>query len=267
VRFSILMVVQGRGRLGYDYRYGLASLLYATVASSSRDYCDFLHDVGFEVRGRHFRLFTFSDLEPLADKKWTADGLLYEAGDTFRWQVSSPVSEFIREVAHGLFQIQNPHIGPMPVHFADVAIDPDPPAPSHAVFRTLSPITMSVHDTQYRKHYLTPDEDWSGPVTENLRNKVRALTGEVNHGFVTVEFDQEFIRRRESHGRHVTKLCAYKDIRIRAVAAPFSVTGDSELIAIGYDAGFGDANPAGFGMVEYMQVAGRERDDNRRADR
>jgi len=56
VRFSIVIVSQGRGCLGYDYRYSLTSLLYATVASSSRDYCDFLHDIGFEARGRHFRL-------------------------------------------------------------------------------------------------------------------------------------------------------------------------------------------------------------------
>jgi CRISPR-associated endoribonuclease Cas6 len=155
----------------------------------------------------------------------------------------------------------------MPIHFVDVAIDADPAVPSHAIFRTLSPVTMSVHDAEHRKHYLTPDDDWSAPITENLRNKVRALTGQVNHGTVTLTFDKEFIRKRESSGRHVTKLCTYKDIKIRAVAAPFTVTGDPELITMGYDAGFGDANPEGFGMVDHVKEVWKERNDNRRVDR
>lgn len=252
MRFAVNMIALNDGVLGYDYRYHLSSLIYKVLASASEDYCAFLHEVGFENRGHHFRLFTFSDLRSIVPIHWTPQGMSYHAGDLFEWQVSSPVEQFICELAQGLFCVNDPFIGTMQVRFADVHVESHPPSTNKEKFRTLSPITMSTHDEQQRKHYLTPGEEWSGPITRNLMHKLEALTGKQSKGAVTLKFDEAYIAKRTAERKPITKLCAYKQIKVRAVAAPFIVEGDPELIAMGYEAGFGDANPAGFGMVDYV---------------
>jgi CRISPR-associated endoribonuclease Cas6 len=44
----------------------------------------------------------------------------------------------------------------------------------------------------------------------------------------------------------------YKETKIFAYLAPFTVEGDVELIRVGYECGFGDGNSKGLGMVESM---------------
>jgi CRISPR-associated endoribonuclease Cas6 len=63
------------------------------------------------------------------------------------------------------------------------------------------------------------------------------------------EFDQNYIRKRGGVER-ISKLVQFKETNIKAYQAPFRVSGSSELIELGWDCGFGNANSQGFGMVE-----------------
>ena len=56
--------------------------------------------------------------------------------------------------------------------------------------------------------------------------------------------ERKLLRRPQS------KLIDYKGIKIRGWFMHFTIQGNSELIRIGYEAGFGENNSAGFGMVE-----------------
>lgn len=87
-------------RIPINYNYPLAACMYDTLGSSSADYAGRLHNQGYEFTGKHFKLFTFSQL--LAPRcRALGDQLLIQA-DTIRWLISSPVDEFIMHFANGI---------------------------------------------------------------------------------------------------------------------------------------------------------------------
>jgi CRISPR-associated endoribonuclease Cas6 len=61
-------------------------------------------------------------------------------------------------------------------------------------------------------------------------------------------FDWDYIRGRGGSYR-VSKLVSYKNLKIKSYLAPFWVRGNPELIALGWECGFGSANSQGFGMA------------------
>ena len=70
-------------------------------------------------------------------------------------------------------------------------------------------------------------------------------------------YDPTYITRK--HGK-ISKLIHFKKInntqrtKIKGFEAPFTITADSRLIKIGYDAGFGNGNSAGLGCVKKIQI-------------
>jgi CRISPR-associated endoribonuclease Cas6 len=84
----------------------------------------------------------------------------------------------------------------------------------------------------------------------NLIEKHRALTGcDPDEDWLEFEFDQEYICRRGGVDR-ISKLVQFKETKIKSYQAPFRVSGSLELIQLGWESGFGNANSQGFGMVE-----------------
>ena len=49
-------------RLPINYNYFLASAIYGFLRESDPEYADFLHQDGYELENRRFKLFTFSQL-------------------------------------------------------------------------------------------------------------------------------------------------------------------------------------------------------------
>ena len=48
--------------LPINYNYFLASAIYRFLRESDPEYADFLHQEGYELENRRFKLFTFSQL-------------------------------------------------------------------------------------------------------------------------------------------------------------------------------------------------------------
>lgn len=251
-------------------QHALASLIYRTVALIAPDYADFLHDEGYLApsastnatdREAHktFKFFTFSRPylpdtllnKGLEDRVWFARG-------NVTWQVSSPLPEFMQALAAGLITQQVVTIGDRlgDAQFAVESIEEILPPPLLGEMRckTLSPLTVSVTETdangQRRKQFIWADDPRFGSlINANLQEKYRALCGSEPGGAVQFAFDEEYIRRRGGVNR-ISKLTQYKGTNIKAWQAPFTVTGDPELIRLGWECGFGEANSKGFGMIE-----------------
>jgi CRISPR-associated endoribonuclease Cas6 len=118
--------------------------------------------------------------------------------------------------------------------------------------RCLSPIVISVaqeRDGRLLARYLRADDPrLSEALRQNLLKKFWVVYGRAPHDSeLSVEFDKEYVRRK---GEEVYRLVDYKGTKIKGIMAPFVVRGSAELIEIGYEAGFGEKNSMGFGMVE-----------------
>ena len=249
MRIKILADVGEGITLPINYNHLLTSVIYRFLAESNPEYASFLHDEGYGVDQKRFKLFTFSQL--MAERRRiTGDRIRF--GSTLTWLVSSPVETFLSHFADTLLTEGRLTIGGHRLQIRDVTIPRVPRFQSEMQFRCLSPIVMTTvrqRNGEQVMHYCLPDDPaFSALVRQNLIRKHEVVHGRLpSDDAFTLEFDKNYITRRQ--GR-VTRLIDFKGIKVRGVLCPFRVSGSRTLIQIGYECGFGDKNSAGFGMVE-----------------
>ena len=232
--------------LPINYNYFLASAIYRFLRESDPEYAQFLHQDGYEVENRRFKLFTFSQL--MAKREIRGEQIHFHSPLT--WYVSSSQQPFLENFAAALMGAGILQIERHGLRVRDVEVLPPPRFGRQMTFRCLSPITMSTkRERNGMPHYCLPDDpQFSELVRQNLIRKYKVVHQQPpEEKSFAMTFDQAYIDKRE--GR-VTRLVDYKGIKIRGVLSPFHVIGAPELIHIGYECGFGDKNSAGFGMVD-----------------
>ena len=238
-------------RLPINYNYFLTGVIYRFLKESDPEYAHFLHQDGYELENRHFKLFTFSQL--MAQRKIQADQIHFRSPLT--WHVSSSQEPFLQNFAAALMQTGILQIERHRLRVQDVEVLRQPRFGPQMTFRCLSPITMStVHERADKlvTHYCLPDDpQFSELVRQNLIRKYEAVHKRPpTEKSFAMTFDQAYIDKRD--GR-VTRLVDFKGTKIRGILSPFHVIGAPELIHIGYECGFGDKNSMGFGMVEVLR--------------
>ena len=242
-------------RLPINYNYFLASAIYGFLRESDPEYANFLHQDGYELENRRFKLFTFSQLMA---KRREIRGDQIHFRSPLTWYVSSSQEPFLENFAAALIGVGILQIEGHRLQVQDVEVLRQPRFEPQMTFRCLSPITMSTvreREGKLAKHYCLPDDpQFSELVRQNLIRKYKAVYQHppTEESFA-MTFDQAYIEKRE--GR-VTRLVDYKSVKIRGVVSPFHVIGAPALIRVGYECGFGDKNSAGFGMAEVARRAG-----------
>jgi CRISPR-associated endoribonuclease Cas6 len=236
--------------LPLNYQYAVASLIYATLGNASIDFAARLHDDGFNVDGRKFKLFTFSRLTTVR-ARMTGDKLLLE-DPTVLLQISSPVAEFIEHFVEGLFQSESFEIAGAHFRLEQAESLPQPTFTNRVGFRALSPMTESISEGEKHPRFLAPEDDWSEIVGRNLLRKYRALHGcDPSDTGLLWRWDQAYLADTAKRGKRASVLTDIRGIKIKGWLAPFTVEGSMELIEMGYEAGFGSRNSMGFGMAEF----------------
>ena len=232
-----------------NYQRHLAGVIYGLLGSSDAEYARFLHDEGYRQEGsaKRFKFFTFSWLK--GRRRIAGQDIVFAPG-RITWYISSPVEAFLTNFATGLLTAGSLRIGPAEFAIEEVQVLPTPAFAEVAHFICLSPIVASVPLEDRRTRYVRPIEgaEFAEVVRKNLLEKYRLLHGEspADDGFEMI-FDQAYLSRDPNRGE---KLITFKETQIKAAFVPFMVAGSPELIQVGYDAGFGVKNAAGFGMVE-----------------
>jgi CRISPR-associated endoribonuclease Cas6 len=249
MRIKIICDVGKGVCLPINYNYQLASVIYQFLKQSDPEYAFFLHEDGYTVEEKHFKLFTFSQLMA-RQREIVGDEICFHSPLT--WYVSSPQETFLGNFASSLMEGGKLQIGRLQLPVQDVEVPRNPRFQSQMTFRCLSPLTMSTkreREGELVMHYCLPDDpEFSELVRQNLLRKYEAIQGrKPRDTSFTMQFDAEYIRRK---GRQVTRLVRYKDVDIKGVLCPFHAAGSPELLFVGYECGFGDKNSAGFGMVE-----------------
>ena len=230
----------------------LTGVIYQFLQESDPEYADFLHQEGYELENRRFKLFTFSQL--MAKRREIRGGQIHFRSPV-TWYVSSSQRPFLENFAAALMQMGTLQIERQRLRVQDVEVLRQPRFGPKMTFRCLSPITMSTkrqRADRLETHYCLPDDpQFSELVRQNLIRKYEAVYGEppAEKSFA-MTFDQAYMAKK---GR-VTRLVDYKGTNIRGVLCPFHVIGAPELIHVGYECGFGDKNSAGFGMAEVART-------------
>lgn len=234
----------------FSYAHALAAVIYKFLDHASPHYARFLHDEGYRAGTKRFKLFTFSQLL-IPHRKLTPEGLVC-LSEQISWQIASPIAEFVEHLAAGLLQLGEMRLGKYRFTIARVEVVPPPSFAPKMRLRCLSPIVVSRAEERAGKlmaHYLRADDpQLSEALRTNLLRKFLLVHGrEPVDTSLAVEFARGYVER---HGEGIYRLVEYKGTKIKAIMAPFVVRGSPELLEIGYEAGFGEKNSMGFGMVE-----------------
>ncbi len=207
-----------------------------------------------------------------------------------QWQISSPVDDFIQHLITGIFaegqkiEIRlgsssfnslNGLNGSLKNGFLIKRVETlqKPEFKEIMRFTCLSPITVSKVISFNRSsssnsssglnglnglsglsgplscHYLRPwEEGFSETIKNNLVKKYRLVTGkDIDAPDLEIKIDTEYMNKKSGK---IIKNINFKGTNIIGFMAPFEVTGNPELIEIGYEAGFGEKGSMGFGMVK-----------------
>jgi CRISPR-associated endoribonuclease Cas6 len=271
-----LFPANGKVILPVSYNYFLTSLIYKIIKNSSEDYSRFLHDEGYKLEEskKGFKLFTYS---MLTSKKFKIGGeKIIFLNSHVQWQISSPLDNFIQHLVTGVFaegqEIEIGHInnrssrsnslnslsGLNRFLIERVETLPRPEFKKNMKFTCLSPVTVSKVvglnslnslNGSFKCHYLRPWEDgFTEAIKNNLIKKYTLVyEKDIEDSDFAIKIDTDYMNRKSGK---ITKNINFKGTNIIGFMAPFEVTGNPELIEIGYEAGFGEKGSMGFGMVK-----------------
>jgi len=245
MRINVELRTTSDAILPWSYNGLLQGVLYSIMRRGEPQIASFLHDSGFFSDGKTYKLITFSLLR-FGSFESQRDGIrvLGEA----QWDVSSPVNALIEALVLGLLAEGEIRLGRSIFRIERVQVVPEPEFSERMTFATISPICAStgMRDEQgsFKKRFLSPSEsDFWRVINENLKRKAALITGEEPHG--DVRFDVLDEPR--------SKLLEINGVQVRGWMMRFETAGPVELLRAGYQAGFGERNAQGFGMVREIK--------------
>ena len=218
-----------------------------------------MHEQGYRLQNKAFKLFTFSLLYPGNQHKWAMheSGTMSSAEPLLQVTVSSPKEEFIEHLVIGLLREPFVWIGKERFRVETVRKLDQPELSDDMRFIMLSPLvcTTKREAEQYSQYLFPGDQEFERVLFENLCRKYQVLhRREFSGGSDQFSFgiDQAYVER--VNGK-VQKLIALKEgqsdeTMVKGTLAPFRLKAPKELIDVGYECGFGEKNSQGFGMVK-----------------
>ena len=232
-----------------SYQYELSAFIYRTIARGDSDFATWLHSNGFQLEDRKFKLFTFSQLEL---PRWKMEGdRLRVISDSLTLTLSFLPERSTEEFIKGVFSEQAFTLGDKKSKISLIVRQIESlPAPQYREvmeFQTLSPMCLSRRNEEGRIDYLSPAHEAAGEIIlNNLLRKYEAFFGKPYAG--TADFAFEPLS--EPRSKLITiKANTPQQSKIRGFMCRFRLKAPAELMRIAYEAGVGEKNSTGFGII------------------
>ncbi len=253
MRFELQLTIDKKiygNALPFSYQYELSAYIYHTLAKGNAEYAAWLHQNGFELDGKQFRLFTFSPLfAKIAIDKTKSRLLLMD--DTATLQISFLPERSTEEFVKGVFAEQQFTIGDKQskVQFTiqHVYKMQTPPIDGELRGETLSPLCLAQQTNEGKIHFYSAAEPEAGQaIINNLINKYSAFYGKSFEGETAFEWQT----LTEPRSKLITiKADTPQQTKIKGSLCKFRLKADKELLRIGYECGLGEKGSQGFGCI------------------
>ncbi len=224
--------------LPFNYQYHLASLIYRAVQRGDKDLSFELH------KKKGYKFFTFSWL--LAREREVTPAGIRLKSTRAHFFVSSPDKRFILAVLNGLLSKPEVGIGKVSAVVEHVEIVEEPKFNGKwVIFNTISPIVVRtgrlVNGRLKHRDLFPTEKKFYENLIQNLRKKYESYFGNPANGEVEVK-----VLRFEP------KRIKIKNNWHRCSLMHFAARGDGKLLEFAYQAGWGEKNSMGFGMVRVI---------------
>lgn len=226
--------LKGKGQIPFNYNIALAGAVYGPIKRVDPTLASSIHS------STSYKFFTFSFLQ-IPKREISERGIYVKDGAYFL--VSSPARNIIHSFVEGL--LEKPKVVIDRVHFdvESVEVLKRPHFNGKVVFSTLSPIivrTAKEENGNLRVIDLYPTQPkFYENLKSNLINKYETLYHVKKEN---ISFSRPFSTK--------CKRIQIKNTFHRASFMVFEAEGDTELLELGYETGFGEKNSMGFGMVK-----------------
>ena len=233
--------------LPFSHNPILQGLIYTFL---EKEAAEWLHNKGFEYGKRSFKMFTFSDILERGFPNYKEKILTFPDGQ-ISFYVASPVDWILQQSAQNLIKSRKIQLGNNIGYISSVSVLRQDKVSSNKIkVKTLSPVTM--HST-FKKpdgkkvtHYYNPfEDDFKELLKANLQKKWQSLYRE-NCPYNNFTIKPLFTTNRKEKIRY------FKGTLIKSWTGTFEIEGDPELLQFALDAGLGDRNSQGYGMVEIV---------------
>lgn len=264
MRLKLTLNSNGKS-LPVNYNYYLAAAIYNLLKFGSPEFAEFLHNKGFVLNGKPYKLFCFA----LRFKNIKViDNIIRMIEPGAELYVSSPlIEDFIQNFIIGTFTNQSFEIAgnnfKCNFFINQVESLPEPHFNKTNNFHLLSPVVLSTlrekengKTHQYYFRYNDNIAEINRVFNQNLKNKFKLIYNvEYEGDDLILEWDKDYIAKREKKNKRLTKKIAIEKydgnpIDIIANEIPFTLTGNPELMKVGYHCGFGEKNSMGFGLAD-----------------
>jgi len=263
MRFSLsLSHVGGEKELPFSYQYLLTSAIYDVLAKADGEYATFLHEKGYPINNKTFKLFTFSDLQVSFKPQRDRMRLI---GTEATLQVSFHLPIAAENFIKGLFQDQELTLfdrrsrAVFRVIQVESVVSPfvgkDPAVISEKAFTLLSPVVASKKDEAGKHHYLSPlDAEFIPILLGNWKSKYAAIYGAeraeaaFGEASASVIFTEGAPKSRlvkiKANSAAETSVRGWNNFKLK-------LRGCNEALGLVCNSGIGNYNSLGMGCLSY----------------
>ena len=211
---------------------------------SEKNYSSFIHNSGYQYKGRSYKMYTFSRLEGRYTINRENKTITYKEGVSLT--VSSMDNKFLSYIVNSLLKNNKVKLGKNIVTIVDIqCFDKD--IEGDLIVYTKSPIVIYstfINNDRKKTYYYNPYErEFKDLIRENLIKKYRAI-------FENEPFDNRFTIEPLNKHRLRENILIYKNTVIKGWQGEFNIKGSRELLKIAYNSGIGSKNSQGFGCIE-----------------
>lgn len=263
MRFQLVLEhIAGDKEIPFNYQYLLTGATYGILSRADGEYASFLHEQGYPINNKTFKLFTFSDLrcsfKPNGDRMRLVSKQvslivsfhLPRAAETFIkglfLEQEVPLFDRKSKAVFRISQVES---------MASPFVGRDSSEVAEYPFTLLSPVLVSKKDMEGKHQYLSPlDADFIPILLGNWKSKYAAINGSNNveevfrDSSATVVFDHGAPKSRlikvRANSPEETSLKAWYNFKLKLKAS-------NEALEVVYNCGVGSYNSLGLGCVGY----------------
>ena len=254
MRFKLTLQIQPEmmgWELPINYQYPLQGVIYHTLGKSDFEFSTWLHENGYQLNGKSFKLFTFSNLiVPQYGIDKQRERLIVKSDHVTLYITFLP-EKSTQQFIQGLFQQQTiqiaDHISGVQFMVREIQVMPPLDYHSDMVFRTLSPICISLRNERGHMDYLAPDDQrYELGILTGLLDRYNTINGHPYSG--TPYCHLQLLNQPKSTLVRI-KAGTPNETRVRGYRYQFKIDLPEELMHIAYESGLGEKGSMGFGMI------------------
>jgi len=236
VKLKVTVSSESPVLLPLHYNYVLQSFIYRNL---DKIYSTFLHNYGFPYKSRLFKLLTFSKI--FGKSKVSKSTKKITFFPPIHFYVSCVLKEVLSSHAKMLIKREKLQLGRNRVYVEGIEVVEEKFKGNKVTVKTLSPVTIHSTTIDRKTIYYNPfQEKFYELLGENLKKKCSAVFKEVRE--VKIRPAREAIFKKA--------VVLYKEkFVVEAWKGKFEIEANPEAIEIALNAGIGDRNSQGFGMV------------------